>query len=163
MTVQLSQARADWERLARRSVINEATGCWLWMGARGPNGYGYIRAAAPERRMRLVHRLAWRVSGEDEPPDDMQLDHACHSADESCEGGPTCLHRSCWNPAHLELVTPQENTARGRPPINDNNFWAKQTHCIHGHPFSVENTRWIGNMRQCRACDAQRKREQRQR
>jgi len=30
--------------------------------------------------------------------------------------------------------------------------YASRSHCKHGHPYSPDNTRWIGNTRICRTC-----------
>lgn len=46
-------------------------------------------------------------------PDDLQIDHLCHTDDPGCLGGNDCPHRRCVNPAHLEPVTPQGNSLRG--------------------------------------------------
>ena len=39
-------------------VCDLATGCWLWMGARDPDGYGRVRF---EGRVWLAHRVAWTL------------------------------------------------------------------------------------------------------
>ncbi|MGH9088784.1 MAG: HNH endonuclease [Acidimicrobiales bacterium] len=66
--------------------------CWLWTGARLPSGYGSLGRHGNAHRMalRLVGRLV---------PDDMEADHLCYVT-------------SCVNPAHLEIVTPEENRRR---------------------------------------------------
>lgn len=42
--------------------------------------------------------------------------HVCHTEALRfglCAGGESCPHRSCWNPAHLEAVSNEENRRRG--------------------------------------------------
>lgn len=90
------------ERLERRSVRDEETGCWLWLGYCLPNGYG--RIAQGHSNPRYVHRVAYELLV-GPIPDGLLLDHECHNTDLRCLGGDSCGHRRCWNPAHLETVT----------------------------------------------------------
>lgn len=81
-------------KVKARCHINNETGCWEY-----PNlttrGYGEVSMG--EGPAQLAHRLiAWATL-----PDYrgyLQVHHAC-------------AHRACCNPAHLRVVTPQENTA----------------------------------------------------
>jgi hypothetical protein len=70
--------------------------CWIWqlkLSAR--TGYGIVRVAG---RDWLAHR--WYYEQANGPIEDgLQLDHLCRV-------------RECVNPAHMEPVTPQENTRR---------------------------------------------------
>ncbi|WP_372444852.1 HNH endonuclease signature motif containing protein [Streptomyces coffeae] len=70
-------------------------------------------------------------------PQGMQLDHLCHN-------------RACVNPAHLEPVTPFENSARAR---ERRSAYDPRTHCVNGHEFTSANTYMAGNYRVCRACN----------
>jgi len=65
-----------------------ADGCWNWVGALLPNGYGYFHSKYP-------HRLAYEMANGPIPPK-MEIDHTCHN-------------RACVNIAHLRLVTPKQN------------------------------------------------------
>lgn len=83
-------------RLVRK--IRIVDGCWIWVGARGPAGYGNSWHPAKYRWMsshRLVYELLVGAI-----PSGLQLDHLCRN-------------RACCNPAHLEPVTPRTNTQRG--------------------------------------------------
>jgi hypothetical protein len=58
-----------------------------------------------------------------------------------------CRVRCCVNPNHLEPVTRKENLLRGIGKTS------ARTHCVNGHPFSVENTYHDKRgRRSCRIC-----------
>jgi hypothetical protein len=82
-----------------------------------------------------AHRYAFELLRH-EVPDGLALDHLCRD-------------HGCVNPWHLEPVTPRENVLRGvgRTAVN-----ARKTHCIHGHPFTADNTVIKAEGRACRAC-----------
>lgn len=93
-------------------------------------------------RMVLVHRWSYtHLVGE--IPEGRQLDHLCRV-------------RNCVNPAHLEPVPAKINTHRGMSPAALN---LRKTHCLNGHPFDEENTRWYRGTRNCRACQRERLRK----
>lgn len=62
-----------------------------------------------------------------------------------------CRVKHCVNPAHMEIVSPRDNTIRGNGPSAIN---SRATHCRHGHEFSESNTYWYrqGRARMCRQC-----------
>ena len=133
------------ERVLRRIVVDEETGCWLWQGAVGHNGYGRIGEHGREFR---PHRVTYEhFIGP--IPDGLTLDHLCHTNDAECFDGADCLHRRCCNPEHLEVVTIGENVRRGT---------ARLTHCKHGHEFTPENTIQTATQRVCRECSLARAR-----
>ncbi len=68
-----------------------------------------------------------------DPPRGYVLDHLCHKRDE-CDGGPTCPHRRCVNPQHVELVTHQVNTLRG---CGRAAKFAVQTRCPRDHLYDI--------------------------
>lgn len=120
--------------------------CWQWTGSCDPGGYGTFGVRGKTvgaHRWSYLHHVGPIVGG-------YELDHLCHTRDESCPGGPTCLHRRCVNPAHLEPVPPRENWARSNAPSRANQ---DKTHCKHGHEFTAANTitRKSGH-RGCREC-----------
>lgn len=116
---------------------DDQDGCWLWKASLDSKGYGQINIAGKRTRLARAHRLAYEmVVGP--IPDGLQLDHLCRN-------------RACVNPRHLEPVTNRENALRSER--------ARRTACIHGHPYTAENTIWKANGRRtCRECDRMRKR-----
>lgn len=119
------------ERVLRR-IQTAPNGCIVSTYSVGSHGYAQVGwHEAGKRRMTLCHRIAYEVA-HGPIPEGMTVDHLCHN-------------RRCVNPAHLRLLTRQENgrlTAR---------FW--RTHCSEGHPFSGTNlvVRRDGS-RGCREC-----------
>ncbi len=120
-------------------LVDEAAGCWVWQRFVGPSGYGNLRDS---RRMRPAHRVYYeRLRGA--IPEGLVLDHLCRN-------------RACVNPDHLEPVTHRENILRGNTIAARR---AAQTHCIHGHPFTEENTIRGPRGRNCRTCQQKAVRE----
>lgn len=77
-----------WQKVARS---DEASACWLWVGAVSDTGYGVYRKAA-------AHRVSYELNI-GPIPDGLHIDHLCRV-------------RHCVNPAHLEAVTQAENNRR---------------------------------------------------
>lgn len=132
-------------QLAYRTEVLQ-NGCWEFKGFIDKrSGYGFLGRKAGGNR---AHRLAWELRN-GSIPEGLVLDHTCHNGTD-CLGGPTCMHRRCVNPDHLELVTVAENVSRGNG-ISARN--ALKTHCIRGHEFTPENTKQDSRGgRACRAC-----------
>lgn len=85
------------ESFWRKVAIDDATGCWVWTGRLNAGGYGETG------RHDRSHRAAYAALVSDPPnwePGGLELDHLCRV-------------RACVNPAHLELVSHQENLLRG--------------------------------------------------
>lgn len=116
--------------------VQKTPTCWLWTAyTRG--GYGRFWAAG---RLHEAHRIAYQICV-GPVPERMELDHVRERG---------CTNRHCVNPHHLEPVTKQVNMLRGAGFVGEN---ARKIHCIHGHPFTPENT-YVkpGGGRQCRTC-----------
>lgn len=82
-----------------------ANGCWLYMGFRKWDGYGWLsRRLAGKSRYMTAHRYAWILT-HGEPAAGLHVLHGCDNP-------------PCCNPAHLFLGTHQDNmndkVAKGR-------------------------------------------------
>lgn len=99
--------RADLEsRLHDRTVVDPESRCHRWQGCRSSDGYGQIKVDGAKL---YVHRVAYALFVGD-LIDGMHIDHV------RARG---CRHRDCWNPEHLEQVTPQENARRAFAALGD--------------------------------------------
>ena len=144
-------------RVLKRVSTRNPVQCWLWEGARNPNGYGVVQSGGKGSGMAYVHRVIYEALV-DAIAADQQVDHICHTqavARGECVGGRDCLHRICVNPAHLEAVTQQENLLRGNTLPGAN---ARKTRCPQRHLYDEGNTYLYKGNRQCRTCRRERKR-----
>lgn len=108
------------------------TGCWLFVGAQAPTGYGSIRVNGIGY---TAHRFAYEMLV-GAVSDGLQIDHLCRV-------------RCCCNPAHLEAVTQRENIRRGDAGAR----FRTRTHCFAGHEYTPANTRIrIRDGVTCRVC-----------
>jgi hypothetical protein len=91
--------------LRSRSLIwpDSEGGCFEWVQYRTPDGYGRFTASGKQY---YVHREGLTASG-GFIPCGMTVDH-------------WCLNRACWNPAHLDVVSREENSRRAR-----NVYWGR--------------------------------------
>ena len=142
------EVKSALERFNEKFVVNEETGCWEWTASFNAGGYGQFWLKG---KMRRAHRVAW-VLYKGFIPDGLHMDHLCHTwavAAGTCDGGPSCPHRACVNPEHLEPVTQQENIQRG----GAGKYLTEKTHCPQGHAYVGDNLYVdLSGKRQCRTC-----------
>lgn len=113
--------------------LSELGGCTF---AKPQKPYGYALGTYKGKQMK-AHRAIW-LSLFGDIPKGMVIDHVCHSVaakEAMCLGGNNCIHRSCVNPAHLEIVTHAENMARSARKLSNRKY------CSNGHPVKKETTR----------------------
>lgn len=73
----------------------DATGCWIWRGARQKAGYGNVKY---QKRYCRVHRLAYEL--------------LCGPIADGLVVHHKCGNKPCCNPGHLEPVSQRENVLR---------------------------------------------------
>lgn len=127
-------------KLQARITLSD-NGCWI-VAVNGAARYGQFKIG--DERW-LIHRYIYtQVHGP--IPDGLEIDHLCRAT-------------RCVNPAHLEAVTPLENTARSHGN-------ASKTECPQGHPYTPDNT-YNGSAnrkhRLCRICTLERQADWRRR
>jgi len=74
--------------------VNKNDDCWLWTGHVDKSGYGHFRMDNATHRSHRVAYILWIG----EVPDGTVVHHKC-------------AQKNCVRPDHLQVVTPQENTA----------------------------------------------------
>lgn len=115
-------------------------GCWLWCGEIPPlHGYGvfYIN-----KKQYKAHRISY--------------DYFFGIKDLRKVIDHVCMNKACVNPFHLREVTIKANVMEN----SKCNAIAKskQTHCVHGHKFTKDNTYmqntgvYGGKWRGCKTC-----------
>ena len=120
------------------------SGCWIWIAglrSSGSHPYGYImdgsRLPNGKPRMELSHRYSYSTFN----GPIAQGNHIHHK----------CENTLCVNPHHLESVTPTEHVHK--TPGCAGYMAARVTHCVKGHEFTEENTRFTPKgYRRCAQC-----------
>lgn len=125
-----------WAKVDRRGE----TGCWEWTAAKDRHGYGVIGRGTREEGVARAHRVSYELNV-GPIPEGLVIDHLCRN-------------RGCVNPAHLEVVSLGENTARGESHARLRDVMDARTHCKHGHEFTEQNTRRDARTggKRCREC-----------
>ncbi len=141
-------------RFWRHIVVDEITGCWLWVGARTPFGYGKLKV---DREFRYTHDLTIQLHAPNRWP--------CPDGLEWCHRCPSGANPSCANPDHVFADTHSANVRESHGAIISKltiktaiSAAAIQrrarSHCIHGHLLAGENL-YIApatGKRVCRKC-----------
>lgn len=77
-------------------VVTHVDGCWEWLGATHPAGYGLLgRGRTKEGLVRATH-VSWKLNTGEDVPKGMMVLHKCDNP-------------PCCNPDHLFLGTHQDN------------------------------------------------------
>lgn len=135
-----------WKRVNKNGPVSserpDLGPCWIWQGGASKYGYGQMYL---DGKVRYTHRISYEIAN-GQIPQGLHIDHLCK------------VHRCC-NPSHIEAVLPGTNTLRGNGQSGRN---LRKTHCIYGHEFTPENTRYYPskpNARHCLTCIQRRHRE----
>lgn len=129
------------DRIRAKLLLIE--GHWIWTGYCNEGGYGQVNEG--NGRCRLVHLVVYeRLVGPITAG--MEIDH-------------TCKVPNCCNPAHLEMVTGEEN--RRRAEKRNHNSYASI--CKNGHALTEGNIYVWKGMRRCLACQREYMQERRRR
>lgn len=107
----------EWlDRFNQKWRANEQTGCWEWIGAQTPKGYGFMKIPKT-RRQEYAHRVSY-MAFNGKVPEGRHVLHRCDN--------PPCV-----NPAHLFLGDHHDNhmdmKAKGRHLYGERNTEAVLT------------------------------------
>jgi len=141
------EAENPQDQLDRLSLPEPNSGCWIWLGKIGVNGYADMsyRVGPQKRVTRRAFKVAWEIANATECPQYeapyfWEIDHLCHQ-------------RWCVNPDHLELVTHQVNIQR-RKPFDNRRYGGL---CKNGHVLPPKEQRSTNGS--CKICTQIRTRE----
>lgn len=103
------------KKLELNRVVDESTGCWLWIGPVDPNGYG---KTTYDSMSISVHRLSAHI----------WLDYNIYIRynKEQVNHAKICPNKHCFNPQHLYIGTQSQN-------VNDYYELNDTGLCPHGH------------------------------
>jgi hypothetical protein len=113
----------------------DSKGCWQWLRVLSTRGYAMM---SHKSKMSMAHRVFYSK---------LKMSISVKISDGSLCIDHLCRNRWCVNPAHMELVTPKENTLRGESFAAKN---SRKTYCQRGHSYSGHNL--IINKRGYRIC-----------
>lgn len=129
-----------------RNVIFEKNGCWIWTASKVTDGYGRFSLQRLGIKTRFAHRISFHILSQPIPAH-LELDHLCK-------------HRDCVNPAHLELVTHQENVKRGSLGATAKARKLANNLCPQGHKYDLIHK---NGYRGCKTCVVKREQNRRPR
>lgn len=113
--------------------VEKTEKCWEWKSCKNKAGYGKLGAG--KNNSLYAHRFSYELhKGVLEK--DKHIHHICGNT-------------SCVNPEHLEQLSSKQHTLKG------NSFCgieARQTHCKHGHEFTLDNIWTYNGHRKCKKC-----------
>lgn len=111
--------------------------CWHWNGPTTGRGYGRFTAA---KKTYTAHKFSAELHG-NKIPSGLLADHICRN-------------RLCVNPKHIRPVDNRTNSVENSVSVTAIN--AAKTHCINGHEFTTQNTKFRfrdGTLRRhCKIC-----------
>ncbi|CAL9455746.1 hypothetical protein SUDANB15_02517 [Streptomyces sp. enrichment culture] len=134
-----------------------STDCWTWTASLSEDGYGSFHLGGQTVR---AYSVLWALEHGSPPAyvyspkgwERVHLGHLCHDRDETCQGGPRCLHRQCVNPEHLALQSQSANVRAG----HSGEHLRNRTHCPSGHEYAVDGFEYTDpagrTRRYCRPC-----------
>ncbi len=112
----MRKVETNYKKMILDRVWQSPDGCWVWTLTRNKTGYGVIRIGGRKGNTVLVHKLAYELYI-GEVPKDWDLHHLC-------------ANKLCCNPAHIELLSPQEHFLRGNHPYA---IAHRNGTCVKGH------------------------------
>jgi len=120
-------------------VSKQGNGCWHWVG-HIDKGHNYGVWWFGMRKKILAHRASYILhKGQ---IGSLSIDHLCRNL-------------ICVNPDHLEAVPIGVNIRRGTAGQKTGTMNRSKMHCVRGHEFNEENTRYRkSGARACRKCMA---------
>ena len=89
-----------WNELLQQSIVDEKTGCRLWMGELTVDGYGKTNFMSKDAR---VHRFAYKVKV-GPIPTGLSVRH-------DSKGKQKCTSHACFEPTHLSVGTALDQAA----------------------------------------------------
>ncbi len=117
--------------------VKKTNGCWKWTGSKKPNGYGQINSGGKFGKPVSAHVAVLYLHGQ-QIKKGFCVDHICKN-------------RCCVNPAHLRIVTNQQNTIENSDSTAAKN--SVKTQCPQGHKYGGYNlVRGSKGERRCRKC-----------
>jgi len=110
--------------------VTQTADCWLWNGAKTPNGYGQFRLAGRFGRLVLAHRFSYETKF-GPIPEGLWALHKCDN--------PPCV-----NPDHLFIGDRSDNmrdcAKKGRLNLQNQHRSKPKIACLRGHVYKPETT-----------------------